>query len=361
MRKVAVVITSRASFARFKTALEAIEAHPDLELQTIRVDPAFEGGTPSAMTGNVAALITELTFEFLRNFPDIVVTIADRHETLATAIAASYMNIPLVHIQGGEQTGSIDDKVRNAVTQLADYHFVSTNKAACEVMDRRHGHTPHGESIRTIEAWNVWVTGCPSIDLAKRVQNGCSGALDFNPFEKYPGSGAQFDLARGYIVVLFHPNTQEYDQAYAQTEELIKAVWSIGSPAFWFLPNIDAGSDAVGKAIRVARNDNRIAGVHFQRNMEPEDFLKLLINSKCLIGNSSVGIRECSYLGVPVVNIGTRQQGRERGPNVTDVGYDAQEIYQAFRDLPQFGGTCTLYGDGEAGPRIANLLAEIDL
>ncbi len=354
MRKVAVVITNRASYARFKTALEAIEEHPDLELNAIQADPAFEGGVPSSMTGNVSAMITELTFEFKRNPPDVVVTIADRHETLATAIAASYMNIPLVHIQGGEFTGSIDNKVRWAIANMADYHFVSTKSA--------FGTT----AAKCGDYGNIHVTGCPSIDLAKQVLEAPNHLLDlnFNPFEKYPGSGTVFDLARGYIVVMFHPNTQEYDQAYEQTEQLIKAVWDIGSPAFWFLPNIDAGSDAVGKAIRVARNDNRIAGVYFQRNMEPEDFLKLLINSRCLVGNSSVGIRECSYLGVPVVNIGTRQQGRERGGNVIDVDYDARDIYMAYyrhQTSSEVYSPSTLYGDGEAGPRIANLLAEIDL
>lgn len=324
------------------------------------------------MVYNVADLARELSGIWSRDRPDIVVTIADRHETLATAIAASYMNIPLVHIQGGEQTGSIDDKVRNAVTQLADYHFTSTRRAQdCVVRAvSRKSVVPtkivDGE-WETLHQ-SVYRTGCPSIDLARCVQE--APDLDFDPFEKYPGSGTQFDLSRGYIVVLFHSNTQEYDQACTQTEELIKAVWQIGSPAFWFLPNIDAGSDAVGKAIRVARNEDRIAGVHFQRNMEPEDFLKLLINSRCLIGNSSVGIRECSYLGVPVVNIGTRQQGRERAKNVRDVGYDAQDIFTAARekmvsprDRPRVPNlqSSTLYGDGHAGKRIANLLAEIEI
>jgi UDP-hydrolysing UDP-N-acetyl-D-glucosamine 2-epimerase len=319
--------------------------------------------------------------------PDIVVTIADRHETLAAAIAASYMNIPLVHVQGGETSGSIDDKVRNAVTQLADYHFVSTKEAAKRV-NRLLGGLNEASIpdvlIRGYLGPDIHVTGCPSIDLAKhvleatnwteasdvmaRVSRGYSSeeeiALGFDPFKKYPGSGTVFDLSRGYVVVLFHPNTREYDDAYAQTEELIKAVWQIGSPAFWFLPNIDAGSDAVSKAIRVARNENRIAGVHFQTNMEPEDFLKLLVNSHCLIGNSSVGIRECSYLGVPVVNIGTRQQGRERGPNVKDVGYNAEEIYKAFQNTGGQGMKWPprdLYGDGKSGERIANLLAEIEI
>ena len=311
------------------------------------------------MVQNVSVLSHDLARDFDRDRPDVVVTIADRHETLATAIAASYMNIPLVHIQGGEVTGSIDDKVRNAITQLADYHFVSTKEAS------EHVAAANMANHRTNKG--IHITGCPSIDLAKRALCQRSG-LSFDPFEKYPGSGTTFDLSsRGYIVVLFHPNTQEYEQAYAQTEELIKAVWSIGSPAFWFLPNIDAGSDAVGKAIRVARNENRISGVHFQTNMEPEDFLKLLISSKCLIGNSSVGIRECSYLGVPVVNIGTRQEGRERAENVVDVDYDSSKIYEAYqtgfykKGFLREGFSSTLYGDGASGPRIANLLAEIDL
>ena len=400
MRRICVVLTARASYARAKTVLEAIDAHPDLDLQYFDLwsDPKGpvllrNDGSTGSMVENAAEVARYLRIQFSSDPPDAVVTVADRHETLGTAIAASYMNIPLVHLLGGEVSGSIDDKVRNAVTQLADYHFVATKEAAAragqKILDFGrvpvHYGQPDPDFRMELEMPTVKVTGCPSIDLAARavmqfrglmpelVGGEASGKsifryLGFSPYERYPGIGTEFDLKRDFIVVMFHPNTTEHDEAAWQTEQLIKAVWDIGMPAFWFWPNADAGADAVSKAIRVALNQNRIAGCYFLKNMAPEDFYKLLLASKCLVGNSSVGIRECSYLEVPVVNIGTRQQGREHGENVLHCGYEAGKILGAVqtvlgphRDAYTSGRGTSIYGDGHAGERIAKLLAEVDL
>ena len=134
-------------------------------------------------------------------------------------------------------------------------------------------------------------------------------------------------------------------------------------PTLWFWPNVDAGSDGTSKGIRVFREKEHPTNIHLFRNMHPEDFLRLLVNSSGIIGNSSVAIRECSYLGVPAVNIGSRQRGRERGPNVTDVEHDRAAIVAAVRThlkgkRPSSDQT---YGDGQAGTRIARTLAEHDL
>jgi UDP-hydrolysing UDP-N-acetyl-D-glucosamine 2-epimerase len=286
-------------------------------------------------------------FDNLR--PDAVVTIADRYETLATAVAASYMNIPVVHVQGGEVTGSIDEKVRHAVTKLANLHFVSTQLAAERV--RRLGEEPD----------SVVVTGCPSIDIAAEVA--ASPAMDFNPFVKYGGVGPTTDLSHEYLVVMQHPVTTEYDEARRQVDETLYAVKDFGMPVLWFWPNPDAGSDGTSKGIRVFREKEAPRNFHLFRNMFPEDFLRLLCGSTAIVGNSSVAIRECSYLGVPAVNIGTRQQGRERGQNVIDVVHDRAEIATAItrhvargRPAPDF-----LYGDGRAGARIAECLATATL
>jgi UDP-N-acetylglucosamine 2-epimerase len=132
-----------------------------------------------------------------------------------------------------------------------------------------------------------------------------------------------------------------------------------GLPAFWFWPNVDAGSDGTSKGLRVFRERHPDAPIHFFRNMQSEDFLRLLYNCRCLVGNSSAGIREGSFLGVPVVNIGTRQGGRQRGPNVADVGYDTAAIQQAIGLQVAHGRypAEAIYGDGQAGQRIAGLLA----
>jgi UDP-hydrolysing UDP-N-acetyl-D-glucosamine 2-epimerase len=259
------------------------------------------------------------------------------------------MNIPLAHVQGGEITGSIDEKVRHAVTKLADLHFVATEKARTHVLNM-------GERPET-----VFLTGCPSIDLAMAVEG--APALDFDPAERYGGNGAELDLSDGYLVVMQHAVTTEYQDARDQITETLHTVHETGIPTVWFWPNEDAGSDGVAGGIRTYREHNNPENIRFFKNMVPEDFLKLLINSRALVGNSSVGIRECSYLSVPAINIGTRQSGRERGHNVVDVGYDRHEIKQAIERVMADGRppADVLYGDGTAGRRIAELLAEVPL
>jgi len=374
-RKICVVVTARPSYSRVKTVLEAVRAHPLLELQLVvaasalldrygsavqyierdgfaiaaRVFNVIEGENLTAMAKTTGIGILELATVFENLRPDAVVTVADRFETMATAIAASYMNIPLVHIQGGEVSGNIDEKVRHAVTKLADLHLTSTARAAKRLV--RMGEAPE----------RVFHTGCPSIDLAERVRQ--KGVLDFDPYERYGGVGAAMDYSDGYIVVMQHPVTTEYALARRHVEETLHAVRESGYPAFWFWPNVDAGSDGTSKGIRSFRETYDLPRMHFFKNMEPEDFLKLVYNARCLVGNSSVGIRECSYLGVPVVNIGSRQRGRERGHNVIDVGYDREAIRRAIQRQWAHGRYPgeKLYGDGKAGPRIARILAEVEL
>jgi UDP-hydrolysing UDP-N-acetyl-D-glucosamine 2-epimerase len=374
-RKICVVITARPSYSRIKTALEAIVAHPALELQLVaaasallsrygtavkymerdgfqiaaRVFNVLEGENLVAQAKTTGLGIIELSnvFEHLR--PDAVVTIADRFETMSTAIAASYMNIPLVHIQGGEVTGNIDEKVRHAITKLSDLHFVSTEMARERVI--RMGEKPD----------RVFVTGCPSIDIAKKIRE--NGKLDFNPYERYGGVGEQPDFSEGYLVVMQHPVTTEYEASREQVLDTLEAVNALKKTTFWFWPNVDAGSDGTSNAIRAFRENHHPRHIHFFKNMDPLDFLKVLKNSRCLIGNSSVGIRECSYLGVPVVNIGTRQNGRDRGGNVLDTDYDRERIRQAVLRQMDQGHYLSdfIYGDGGAGEKIAQLLSQAPL
>ena len=369
-RKICVVVTARPSYSRIKSALRAIQRHPELELQLVvaasalldrygsaadylaqdgfridaRVYMVVEGENPVTSAKSTGIGLMELATVFDNFRPDAVVTVADRYETLATAVAASYMNIPVVHVQGGEVTGSIDEKVRHAVTKLANLHLVSTPKAAERVI--RMGEDPAA----------VHVCGCPSIDLAAEVL--ANPELDFDPFERYLGVGSQFDLEE-YVVVLQHPVTTEYDQTYRHITETLHAVHAAGVPALWFWPNVDAGSDGTSKGIRVFREQERPELMHFFKGMAPADFLRLLCNSRGIIGNSSVGIRECSFLGVPAVNIGTRQLGRERGANVVDAAYDRSAIQAAMTSHLGNGRVAqdTLYGNGRAGERIAALLS----
>jgi UDP-hydrolysing UDP-N-acetyl-D-glucosamine 2-epimerase len=374
VRKVCVVVTARPSYARIKSVLEAVRRRPDLELQLVvgasalleRYGPAIDvirndGFEPDAVAYMVVEgenLVTtakstglgvaELASVFERLQPDVVVSVADRYETIATAIAASYMNVPLAHVQGGEITGSIDEKVRHAVTKLADLHLVSTDVAADRVI--RMGEEPG----------RVFLTGCPSIDLADRV---AKDPAPFDPFELYAGVGHPFSVDQDYLVIMQHPVTTEYDDAAQQIDATLEALRRIELPVFFFWPNVDAGSDRISKRIRQFREEHDLPHVYFFKNLPPEDFLRLISRARCVIGNSSVGIRECSYLGIPVVNIGSRQQGRERGPNVLDVESSADEILGALER--HLSGPPVervhLYGDGTAGERIAEVLATAKL
>jgi UDP-hydrolysing UDP-N-acetyl-D-glucosamine 2-epimerase len=374
-RKICVVITARPSYSRIKTALQAIKDHPNLDLQLVvaasalldrygsavnyiehdgfkidaKVFNVLEGEnlTAAAKTTGIGILEISTVFDNLK--PDIVVTIADRFETMATAISASYMNIPLAHIQGGEVTGNIDEKVRHSITKLADYHFVASEGAKERVI--RLGEMPDF----------VINTGCPSIDLASRVK--LNPVLDFDPYVKYGGVGSKPDLSNGYLVVMQHPVTTEYSDSRVHIEETLLAIKDVKLPVLWFWPNVDAGADGTSSGVRAFREKYRPENLHFFKNMGGEDFLRLLVNSKVLIGNSSVGIRECAYLGVPVINIGTRQNKRDRGQNIIDVNYKHEEISNAIQHWlnnpkPE---SSTLYGEGDAGIKIADLLASSPL
>ena len=374
-RRICVLVTARPSYSRIRSALAAIQAHPDLELQLVvaasallerygnaiqaierdgfspaaRVYMVLEGENLVTSAKSTGLGLVELATVFDNLKPDAVVTVADRYETLATAVAASYMNIPVVHVQGGEVTGSIDEKVRHAVTKLANLHLVSTALSRERVI--RLGEEPA----------SVVLTGCPSIDIAAEVA--AKPKLDYDPFERYGGVGPREDLSKGYLVVMQHPVTTEYEEARQQVDATLYAVKDVGLPVLWFWPNVDAGSDGTSKGIRIFREKEKPDNFHFFRNMFPEDFHRLLHRATAIVGNSSVAVRECSFLGVPAVNVGTRQMGRERGKNVIDVEHETAAIAAAIHDHIHRGRPAPdrLYGDGRAGARIADTLSTCEL
>ena len=272
---------------------------------------------------------------------------ADRFETMATVIAASYMNIPLAHTQGGEVTGSIDESVRHAITKLAHVHFPATELARENVV--RMGEYPT----------SVHLTGCPAIDLLVDTD------LSLNPdiLNHSKGVGPSVDPDAPYLMVLQHPVTTEYGSGFDQVRETLSAVSRIGMQTVWLWPNVDAGTDDVSKGLRMFREKNPEANVHFYRNFPAEDYARLLNNAACIVGNSSSALREGAFLGVPAVNVGTRQQGRERGSNVLDADYDANAIEAALRAQIAHGRypCSTLFGDGQSGRRVANVLADAEI
>ncbi len=374
-RKICVVITARPSYARIRSALAELKQRDDVELQIIltasallerygrienviaddgfdiswRIHSIIEGESLLSSAKSTAIGLAETATALYNLKPDVVVSIADRFETIATAIATSYMNIPLAHIQGGEVTGNIDDRVRHAVTKLSDLHLVASRGAA----DMVRSMGEHPESI--------FLTGCPSLDISRSALENPALPEDFS--SHFGGVGSDFSADEDYLVVMQHPVTTEYEDAYVQTEETLKAIIELDMPALWFWPNVDAGSDATSKAMRVYRERKLLPKVHFFRNVPPEDFNRILINSSGIVGNSSVAIRECSFLGVPAVNIGNRQSDRERGPNIIDVEHDSTAILAAIRRHLAHGkyDPATIYGDGSAGCKIADVLAKTPL
>lgn len=372
-RKVCVVVNSRANYGRIKSVLRAISAHPDLELKLIVGASALlwrfgnvaeqikadgypinavvysivEGENPTTMAKSTGMGIMELATQFENLKPDVVITVADRFETIATAIAASYMNIPLAHTQGGEVTGSIDESVRHAITKLAHIHFPATEKARDNII--RMGENPE----------KVFMTGCPAIDIVAE--------LDLSPvndlLQRYKGVGPELDIHKPYIVVLQHPVTTEYGSGFDQINETLNAIKSIRMQTVWLWPNVDAGSDDISKGLRMFRENEKPDYVHFYRHFSVEDYNRLIANCACLVGNSSSGIREGSFLGVPAVDIGTRQASRERAANCINVSYSHKEIEDAIYYQLNNGRypANTMYGDGKAGQRIADILADVNI
>ena len=375
MRRVCVVVGSRANYTSIKSAMRAIEAHPDLELKLVvgasalldrygtvvelierdgfepdqRVFMLIEGETPSTMAKSTGLGLLELPTAFERLEPDVVIAVGDRFETMATALAATYMNIPLAHTMGGEISGNIDEPIRHAVTKFAHVHFPACTDAAERIV--KMGEPPE----------RVHMVGCPRMDLAAEVV-----AADGNDnlgeiFAE--GVGGRFELDQPFLIVSQHPVTSEYGQGVRQITETLMAVEEVDLPAVVLWPNADAGSEHVAAGIRAFREHHDDARLHFFKNLPAEAYLQLMARTACIVGNSSSAIREGSFIGTPAVDIGPRQVGRQRGPNVIDVGYDRHEIVEAVHAQLEHGPFEhePIYGDGHAGGRIADILASCDL
>ena len=306
-----LIVGASALLWRFGEAIKVIKKDGFRPIETIHM--MLEGETPLNMAKSTGLGIIELSSVFDRIKPDFVLTVADRYETMSTAIAASYMNIPLVHTQGGEVTGSIDESVRHAITKLSHLHFPATEQSKKRII--KMGENPE----------YVFNTGCPSIDL---ISNKSLGLENFSNQSKGLGN---LNLDEKYILVLQHPVTSEYGDGSKQIKETINAIHELKIQTIWLWPNIDAGTDDFSKALRIYREQKKPNFVNLYRNFSPEDYAILLKNSACTVGNSSSFIREGCFLGVPSVIIGSRQNKRESGKNVVRVNYSKEEIISAIK------------------------------
>lgn len=372
MRKVCVVVGSRANYSSIKSAMRAIQAHPDLELQVVaaasavldrygavvdlierdgfqpaaRVFMLVEGETPATMAKSTGMGLLELPTLFDQLQPDIVLTVGDRFETMATTLAAAYMNIPLAHTMGGEVSGTIDESIRHAVTKFAHIHFPACSDARDRII--KLGERPE----------DVYLVGCPRIDLVAEVLERDRNGLDAQLFAE--GVGGVFDLNRPFLMLSQHPVTTEYGEGERQIHETLQAIARVGIPTIALWPNADAGSEDISRGMRKFREHGDDSRIHFFKNLPTSTYIRLMHRTACLIGNSSSAIREGAFIGTPAVNIGTRQAMRQRGSNVLDVDHCRDEIADAIMQQVQHGPYPSepIYGDGHAGERIADVLSK---
>lgn len=376
MRKICIVIGSRANYSSIKSAMHAIKEHPDLQLQVVagasalldrygevaelveedgfeidaRVYMIIEGENPTTMAKSTGLGMLELPTVFQTLDPDVVLTVGDRFETMATTLSAAYMNIPIAHTMGGEVSGTIDESIRHAVTKFSHIHFPASE-------DARERIIKLGEPPETVH--NV---GCPRIDEVARILHNFENGVDEHIFEE-KGVGEKLNLEDPFVLVSQHPVTTEFGEGERQITETLHAVRETGMNAIMLWPNADAGSGGVSRGIRKWREQGLDEHMHFFKNLPIATYVKLMRRAACLVGNSSSGIREGAYIGTPVVNVGTRQSGREHGANVINAGYDREEILKALRKQAEHGPyeSDPIYGDGKAGKRIADILADVEV
>ncbi|MBX7167451.1 MAG: UDP-N-acetylglucosamine 2-epimerase (hydrolyzing) [Pirellulales bacterium] len=369
-RTVCVVLVDRANYGRLKPVMRAIQEHPALELQVLaagtmvlerfdqpvrvvrkdgfaisgEIYTELEGSTPATMAKSVGFGVVEFSSELHRLKPDVVLLIGDRYEALSAAIAAAYMNIPLIHLQGGEVSGSIDESARHAITKFAQFHVPSTKRSAEYIM--RMGERP--DTVLTV--------GCPSSDIARSLDRTLPSAV-----VNSRGNGVEIDVTKPFFLVIFHPTTTEFGAESDQMQNLLKALDAVRVQSLVLWPNIDAGSDHISKMIRVYRNTIDRPWMRTLTNLTPEDYLKVLANTACAIGNSSSFVRDAGYFGTPVVLVGNRQNGRETDVHAVRVSVEVDAIRAAIEKQFKHGryAPSTLYGDGHVSQRVADAVAAL--
>lgn len=348
------------------------------EVRCLNAHIAVEGDDINKMSKSVGLGIIEVATLLANEKFDAVLTVADRYETMAIAIAASYANIPLIHLQGGEITGTIDNKVRNAITQLADMHFPATEGAQKRVQEMLgYGLELCGDDVyHTEPPPNIWNYGCPSMDLFCG-GSGILGKLRSSPDDAMcfgdmlddaestvnnTGTGDTINIEKPYLIVMLHADTTD-KLFHEKIFHLRDALNHIGMQEVVFWNNIDPGGDSISKMWRDRQHvlSGKTTRIRYIRHLQPEDFGAALYLSSCIVGNSSAGIREASFLGTPSVNIGDRQLGRERGPNCIDVQFDKTAIADAIGQSVERGmyKPSDLYGSGHAGRDIARRISDV--
>lgn len=365
MRKITYVTGTRADFGLMQNTLQAIHQHFDLTLSLLvtgmhllpaygetwqeiervgltisaKVPVNLTGGSGQEMANALGNQVIAFTRALQSDRPDLLLLLGDRGEMLAGAIAALHLNIPIVHIHGGELSGTVDESIRHAISKLAHYHFTATEKSR-ERLIRMGEKSEH-----------IVVTGAPGLDEIYTIKM----------LEKAPLYAA-YDLSsnKHLLLVLFHPVVQQVNEAAKQARELLEAAVESAMQVLVIMPNADAGGNSISQVIDEFQHRQQIkVAVHVPR----QEFLSLVSYAEVLAGNSSSGIIEAASLGTPVVNVGGRQNCRERNANVIDVGFEKTELLSAIiRAESMKGGQWeNVYGKGDAFKRIVDALLNLDL
>jgi len=367
--KIDFVITARPSWSRVKSIISNyIELNGSASIRILLVGSAVShryGNIESQMPQDVRIKVfptqrdgddftnitlstldgaTALTRFWGNSRPDSVLVVADRVETLGVSISAAAMQIPLIHLQGGEVSGSIDDKIRDTNTKLADLHL-TTNEFTKENL-LKLGENPN----------NIKIIGCPSIDILNERMN--SSTRPLMDSSCYGGVGNNFLTSLPYGIIMFHPDTHSVIESESWPQSILETALASPLNWFWFWPNPDYGSELISKIMRNSRETKDIQNIRFLKNLPPELFMDLTLCARILVGNSSYGIREASFIGLPVINLGNRQNGRDRFVNTLDLinvkNFNGELSKWANMKFAQ----SKLYGDGMAGNKAAKILSE---
>lgn len=293
--------------------------------------------TGAGMARGIGEMIVGFVNELVKNKPDIVLLLGDRGEMLAGAIAAIHLNIPIAHIHGGELSGTVDEPIRHAISKLAHYHFTSTEGAKNRLI-KMGEHPKH-----------VFVTGAPGLV-------GVEASVNFSRQQLVEELG--LNGAKRLALLLYHPVLQEADKASRAITAILDALKQQDCQVLALMPNADAGSCEV-RSVLESRSDgaNMVVVTHFERNK----FLSWMAAVDFMIGNSSAGIIEAATFGTPVINVGIRQNMRERNANIIDVNEDKTLIIRAIENavMHKHYEKNNVYGDGKTHIRIVELLSSL--
>uniref|UniRef100_A0A9J8DAW0 Bifunctional UDP-N-acetylglucosamine 2-epimerase/N-acetylmannosamine kinase n=1 Tax=Cyprinus carpio carpio TaxID=630221 RepID=A0A9J8DAW0_CYPCA len=370
--RVCVATCNRADYSKLAPIMFGIKSHPeifDLEVVVLgshliddygntfrmieqdefdigsKLHTIVRGEDEAAMVESVGLALVKLPDVLQRLAPDILLVHGDRFDALALATAAALMNIRILHLEGGEVSGTIDDSIRHAISKLAHYHAVCTRSAERHLISMCEDHS------------RILLAGCPSYD---KLLSAHQRDYYIDIIKSWLGDAVK---EQDYIVALQHPVTTDIKNSIKIYELMLDALISFNKKTLVLFPNIDAGSKEM---VRVMRRKGIEQHPNFRavKHVPFDQFIQLVAHAGCMIGNSSCGVREAGAFGTPVINLGTRQTGRETGENVLHVR-DADTHNKIYHALElQFGKRypCSkIYGDGNAVQRILKFMQTIDL